>query len=566
MAHAAHKLEAPATFKRPPVSGRPAARYPSVILLALAAPGIAELLSSSAPPLEFFIPWIFGLFVLFYGGSAILIREITLRWKSGWWGILILGAAFGILQEGIATRAFFDPAWPSLGPMAGIGYRMGVNWTWMFDAIFYHSAFSTALPILLVYQISPKNREVPWLGARGLWIVGLLFAFGAAVFVYSGKTRYPAPLFDLLACVAVIAVLVWLARLVSASPTGPGAAGTDRVLPFAVLAFGATLGLILQIYALPHFIHAAWVTAAALALLVLVTAWLLLAWSGAQFTFAQENALLTGALGCFAVLSFFQEINPSRTINARGMSMVGICTLTGLYFLWKRVPAAEPLRLETTIGRAPTSVLLSSSAGSIPILWRLFEIVVSAAALILTSPIILALAIVIRRGTPGRALFFQPRVGIGGRLFTFVKFRTLYADARLRFPELYAYQYSEDSLQEHKFKVVNDPRVTPQGRWMRTTTLDELPNFWNVLRGHMALVGPRPEIPEMLPYYKGDMRLKFSVRPGVTGLAQISGRGRLSFYETAGLDVEYVLNRSVLLDLKIIALTVYKIVTRDGAF
>src|SRR5579862_2526444 len=94
-------------------------RLRNVLLLAVAAPGIAELLSSSAPPLEFFIPWIFGLFVLFYGGSAVLIREITLRWNSGWKGILLLGAGFGILLEGISTRAFFDPAWPSLGPMAG---------------------------------------------------------------------------------------------------------------------------------------------------------------------------------------------------------------------------------------------------------------------------------------------------------------------------------------------------------------------------------------------------------------------------------------------------------------
>ena len=82
----------------------------NVLLLAVAAPGIAELLSSSAPPLEFFIPWIFGLFVLFYGGSAVLIREITLRWNTGWRGILLLGCAFGILLEGISTRAFFDPA------------------------------------------------------------------------------------------------------------------------------------------------------------------------------------------------------------------------------------------------------------------------------------------------------------------------------------------------------------------------------------------------------------------------------------------------------------------------
>lgn len=197
---------------------------------------------------------------------------------------------------------------------------------------------------------------------------------------------------------------------------------------------------------------------------------------------------------------------------------------------------------------------------------RLVEIAVSGIVLLATAPVMLILGILIRRGTPGPALFFQDRVGLNGRLFKFVKFRTLYADARKTFPELYAYRYSDEELRTLKFKVVNDPRVTPQGQWMRTTTLDELPNFWNVLKGEMALVGPRPEIPEMVPYYKGDMRLKFAVRPGVTGLAQISGRGRLGFYETVALDVEYVKRRTLALDFKILCLTALKMITRDGAF
>jgi lipopolysaccharide/colanic/teichoic acid biosynthesis glycosyltransferase len=101
---------------------------------------------------------------------------------------------------------------------------------------------------------------------------------------------------------------------------------------------------------------------------------------------------------------------------------------------------------------------------------------------------------------------------------------------------------------------------------MRKSTLDELPNFWNVLTGDMALVGPRPEIPEMLPYYSDEMQLKFTVRPGITGMAQVAGRGRLGFHETVELDVQYVKNRSMLLDLKILLTTVVKIITRDGAF
>jgi lipopolysaccharide/colanic/teichoic acid biosynthesis glycosyltransferase len=142
----------------------------------------------------------------------------------------------------------------------------------------------------------------------------------------------------------------------------------------------------------------------------------------------------------------------------------------------------------------------------------------------------------------------------------------MYLDAREKFPNLYAYQYDHQQLQELKFKVRKDPRVTPQGSWLRKSTLDELPNFWNVLVGEMALVGPRPEIPEMLPYYRGKMLKKFSVRPGITGFAQISGRGDLGFYETVDLDVKYVEDRTFLLDLKILFFTLLKAVTRDGAF
>ena len=197
---------------------------------------------------------------------------------------------------------------------------------------------------------------------------------------------------------------------------------------------------------------------------------------------------------------------------------------------------------------------------------RVFEILVATFILVLTFPIMGLLALIIRLGSPGPVLFFQTRLGISGRCFRFVKFRTLYADAKQRFPELYKYQYSPEELQGLKFKVYPDPRVTAQGKWLRQSSLDELPNFWNVLTGDMALVGPRPEIPEMLPYYQREMLAKFSVRPGITGLAQTSGRGRLRFYDTVELDMEYVRTRSLWMDVKLIGKTVKMILLRDGAF
>jgi lipopolysaccharide/colanic/teichoic acid biosynthesis glycosyltransferase len=202
----------------------------------------------------------------------------------------------------------------------------------------------------------------------------------------------------------------------------------------------------------------------------------------------------------------------------------------------------------------------------IPLAWRMLECVIALCMLILTAPIMLALAVAVAMDSPGNPLFRQYRIGRGGKLFRFIKFRTLYADARQKFPHLYAYRYTAEEIEHLCFKVTNDPRVTRLGCWLRRSTLDELPNFWHVLTGDMALVGPRPEIPEMLPYYPEETLLKFSVRPGITGLAQISGRGRLRFLETARLDVEYVRRRSAALDVKIMLRTLYLILRQDGAF
>lgn len=204
--------------------------------------------------------------------------------------------------------------------------------------------------------------------------------------------------------------------------------------------------------------------------------------------------------------------------------------------------------------------------GSIHPAYRGFEFVVALVVLVLALAPMLLIALAIRLDSRGPALFFQQRLGRGGKPFTFVKFRTLQHDARQRFPGLYAYQYSSEQLRDLKFKVENDPRVTRFGRWLRRTSLDELPNFWNVLTGEMALVGPRPEIPEMLPYYRGEMLRKFSVRPGVTGPAQISGRGRLGFFETVAFDLDYVRQQSLGYDLKLLLKTIRKVLMQDGAF
>jgi lipopolysaccharide/colanic/teichoic acid biosynthesis glycosyltransferase len=198
---------------------------------------------------------------------------------------------------------------------------------------------------------------------------------------------------------------------------------------------------------------------------------------------------------------------------------------------------------------------------------RFVEILFGALCILLTLPIMIIIGILIHLDSPGSALFWQYRIGLDGKPFKFVKFRTLYQDAKERFPELYAYKYTDEEIKTLMFKLRDDPRVTRIGRWLRNSTLDELPNFWNVLTGDMALVGPRPELPEMMRYYNTpEMMSKFSVRPGITGLSQVSGRGELSFLETAKCDIDYVKNRSLALDIEILLKTLYSVILREGAF
>jgi lipopolysaccharide/colanic/teichoic acid biosynthesis glycosyltransferase len=229
-----------------------------------------------------------------------------------------------------------------------------------------------------------------------------------------------------------------------------------------------------------------------------------------------------------------------------------------------RRPAAQILThtwADRQVAAGAASGRVTTSLG-----WRVAEFTIALAVVILTLPVMLLIAVIIRLDSRGPALFFQSRLGRHARPFWFVKFRTMYVDARRRFPELYAYRYDEDEIRTVRFKVQNDPRVTRFGRWLRKTSLDELPNFWNVLTGDMALVGPRPDIPEMLPYYRGEEHLKFQVRPGVTGFAQTCGRGDLTFRETLRLDVAYVKARSVILDIKVLWRTIRMVVVGSGAF
>jgi exopolysaccharide biosynthesis polyprenyl glycosylphosphotransferase len=181
---------------------------------------------------------------------------------------------------------------------------------------------------------------------------------------------------------------------------------------------------------------------------------------------------------------------------------------------------------------------------------RTLDVVISAVALVVLSPIALAIALWIRSvdGTP--VLFRQVRVGLHGRPFDVAKFRTMVKDAEARYGEVVGLS------DPRAFKLADDPRITPPGRFLRRTSLDELPQLWNVLRGEMSLVGPRPAPPREVEGYDVWHRRRLSMKPGITGLWQVTARSDDSFERRATLDLDYIDRWSLLLDMKILARTI----------
>jgi exopolysaccharide biosynthesis polyprenyl glycosylphosphotransferase len=193
---------------------------------------------------------------------------------------------------------------------------------------------------------------------------------------------------------------------------------------------------------------------------------------------------------------------------------------------------------------------------------RVLDVVGSLVALALLSPVILVLAALVKLTSTGPVFYRSTRIGRGGRPFTFIKLRSMVRDADRKRQHL-------DHLNEADgpvFKIARDPRITPIGRFLRTTSLDEVPQFWNVLRGDMSLVGPRPPIAEEVAQYEPWQLRRLDVRPGITCLWQISGRSRIGFQEWMRLDLEYIKHQSLPLDIKILLRTIPAVLSREGAY
>jgi lipopolysaccharide/colanic/teichoic acid biosynthesis glycosyltransferase len=206
--------------------------------------------------------------------------------------------------------------------------------------------------------------------------------------------------------------------------------------------------------------------------------------------------------------------------------------------------------------------LPTGSARRVPLWKRLLDITLACALLAALWPLLLLIAAAVRLSSPGPVFFVQTRIGLGGAPFPMIKFRSMHADAERRRAEVAALSDRDGIC----VKVRKDPRITPVGRLLRRSSLDELPQLFNVLAGDMSLVGPRPALPEEVALYPPEAHRRHTVLPGITGLWQVSGRADIGFSDMIALDLDYAQRASVTFDLTILFRTVRAVAEGKGAY
>lgn len=307
-----------------------------ILLLFFLAPAIGEMLSGSSPPAEFFRPFNLSLLAAMYGSGAILVRELRVRWAKGWPSVLVLGVAYGMVEEGLACKSFFNPDWPDLGALGSYGRWAGVNWVWSLYLAIFHAVFSITIPILLTELLFPAQRNERWLGRKGL--LGFSFLFAADVSFCFLAFPYRPPVLHLLVTVMAIVALFFLARRL---PTGgPQPLEAPRPRWFALLGLAITLAFFFGLWVLPHLAAPVGLTLFFALALVGFTAWAVRSLSrGGAWTDEHRLALAAGALMFFVLIAPIQEFDSTRVDNTKGMVVVGLLTLFGLIWLWRRVRA-----------------------------------------------------------------------------------------------------------------------------------------------------------------------------------------------------------------------------------
>lgn len=296
-----------------------------ILLLFFLSPIIGEGLSGSTPPLAFLNPAVTLLLACLYGSGALLVRDYARRWRKGWRSILILGAAYGVVEEGIMVRSFFSPTWKDLGVLGTYGRWLGTNWVWAEWLMIYHAIFSITIPIFLVELTFPESKTRIWLSNKmrvlfhGLLVLAIILGFFAF--------PYDPGILAIVGCVVAVIGLGWLAKHV------PNISPLQRTLKVSwriLVPVGFSVPAFFFFFFTSALVPYAVVTMVVGVLVVLGYERLLSRWAQRGFTDIQKLSLMTGALGFFA--GFFDLILES--LGRIGTSALGISFV--IYLLWIR--------------------------------------------------------------------------------------------------------------------------------------------------------------------------------------------------------------------------------------
>ncbi len=316
---------------------------PPALVLFLLAPAIGELLSGSAPPVEFFNPFGFAMLSSLYGCGAIVVRELKVRWQKGLGTVLLLGAAYAILEEGLMVCSFFNPNWPDLGQLALYGRWLGINWVWAVMLTIYHAVYSIAIPIVLVELAYPQHRYGSWVSKRTFRAVAVLLASVVVLgfILFASLSGYWPHLPQYLLAFLTMALFGFAAYRLPAEWGRTGKKSFSRLPLIWTIGVVGTFTFFFGFWLIPDLVP--WPVGILFGpALVLLFTKLLKSYEWKESSDKHRFALISGALAFFIVFAPLQEVDATRTDNPVGMSLVGLAFLVGLVLLGRRIWARIP--------------------------------------------------------------------------------------------------------------------------------------------------------------------------------------------------------------------------------
>jgi len=311
-------------------------RVPPSLVLFFLAPAIAELLSGSSPPSEFFNPLGLLLLASLYGSGALIMRELKIQWNKGYASLFILGAAYGIIEEGLMVKSFFDPAWMDLGILCIYGRWLDVNWVWAEWLTIYHAVFSIAIPITFVETAYAEERNKRWIGNKTFVSLSLLLAAVTAL-GYFALTPYRPPSIQYLLAANAVAVLIFVAWKVPARTGKRGRLQPLKPSRLALVGFLAATGLFLLFIIGPYLVPRAPALMLIGAGLVFAIGNFLKRYNWNEKTLYHKFSLAAGAVAFLIALTPIQEFDQKRLDNPRGMLIVGVTALILLLLLKRKL-------------------------------------------------------------------------------------------------------------------------------------------------------------------------------------------------------------------------------------